>query len=164
MSKSKPHLPEWEFDPNKLLVKVDVKISADLDHMNEVVDGVIAVMRAMQCGCDKEFQVETALREALANAIVHGCKNDPTKEVSCTVACDEEHGMLIVVRDPGKGFDPATLPNPTHAENIYAEHGRGIFMINQLVDEVSHHAHGTEIRMRVRGGKPCEDAEIFWKR
>jgi serine/threonine-protein kinase RsbW len=160
---SKPHFPEWEFDPHKLLVKVEVKVAANLDHVNDVVESVIGVMRAMQCGCDKEFQVETALREALANAIVHGCKNDPTKQVCCTVACDEEHGMLIVVRDPGKGFDPATLPNPTHAENLYAEHGRGIFMINQLVDEVSHNERGTEIRMRVRGGKPCEDAEIFRK-
>jgi serine/threonine-protein kinase RsbW len=160
---SQPHFPEWEFDPSKLLVKVDVKVAADLDHMNDVVDGVLAVMRAMQCGCDKEFQVETALRESLANAIIHGCKNDPAKQVCCTVACDEEHGMLIVVRDPGKGFDPAKLPNPTRAENIFADHGRGIFLINQLVDEVSHNERGTEIRMRVRGGKPCPEAETLGK-
>ena len=156
--------PEWEFDPTQLRVRFDVKIAADLEQINDVVDGVLSVMKTMQCGCGKEFEVETALRESLANAIIHGCEGDPGKRVQCTVACDEEHGMLIVVRDPGKGFDPARLPNPTHAENIFADHGRGIFMINRLMDHVSHHASGTEIRMRVKGdGKPCVEADIFWK-
>jgi len=154
--------PEWEFDPSALRVKVDVTIAADLDHMGDVVDGVLNLMKAMQCGCGKEFEVETVLREALANAIIHGCKNDPGKSVQCTVACDEERGLLIVVRDPGAGFDPAQLPNPTQAENLFADHGRGIFMINRMVDEVSHHAAGTEIRMRVRAGAPCAEAD-FWK-
>ena len=157
------HFPEWEFDPSHLRVKVDVNIAADLDHINDVVDGVLGMMKLMQCGCGKEFHVETVLREALANAIIHGCENDPGKKVSCTVVCDEERGMLIIVRDPGQGFDPATLPNPTRAENLFADHGRGIFMINQLVDEVSLHQGGTEIRMRVRAGKPCTESEIFWK-
>lgn len=155
--------PEWEFDPTQLRVKVDVKVAADLDHINEVVEGVLGLMRAMQCGCDKEFQVETALREALANAIIHGCKSDPGKSVQCTVACDEERGMLIVVRDPGAGFDPARLPNPTQGKNLFADHGRGIFMINQLMDDVSHHASGTEIHMRVRGSKDCAEADVFEK-
>jgi len=155
--------PEWEFDPSAMRVKVDVTIAGNLDHINEVVDGVLALMKAMKCGCGKEFEVETSLREALANAIIHGCENDVRKNVQCTVACDEEHGMLIVVRDPGAGFDMKALPNPTHAENIYADHGRGIFMINQLMDHVSHDASGTEIRMRIRGGRECIEADIFWK-
>lgn len=155
--------PEWEFDPATMRVKLDVTISADLDHINDVVDGVLSMMKAMQCGCGKEFEVETALREALANAIIHGCENDVRKYVRCTVACDEVRGMLIVVRDPGAGFDLKQLPNPTHAENLYADHGRGIFMINQLVDHVSHAQSGTEIRMHIRGGKECADADIFWK-
>ena len=156
-------IPEWEFDPSTLLVKVEVTLNADLENINDVVDRVLAMMKAMQCGCGKEFEVETALRESLANAIIHGCKNDPRKEVCCTVACDEERGMLIVVRDPGPGFDPAKLANPTRGESLFSDHGRGIFMINQLVDEVSHGAGGTEIRMRVRGGRPCDDNAVFWK-
>src|SRR3954470_3758177 len=97
-------------------------------------------MRSMQCGCGKEFQMETALRESLANAIIHGCKSDPSKNVQCTVACDEDRGMLIIVRDAGRGFDAAQLPNPLRAENLFSDHGRGIFMINQLMDHVSLHA------------------------
>jgi len=36
----------------------------------------------MECSAGKEFEIETALREALANAIVHGCKNDPPRKSS----------------------------------------------------------------------------------
>jgi anti-sigma regulatory factor (Ser/Thr protein kinase) len=39
------------------------------------------------------------------------------------------------------------LPNPCMGENIYAQHGRGIYLINQLMDEVKFHKNGTEIHM-----------------
>jgi anti-sigma regulatory factor (Ser/Thr protein kinase) len=32
-------------------------------------------------------------------------------------------------------------------ENIYSDHGRGIFLINQLMDDVKFRKNGTEIRM-----------------
>jgi serine/threonine-protein kinase RsbW len=78
---------------------------------------------------------------------MHGAHEDPNKIVECDVACEEDRGMLIVVRDPGSGFDPATLPNPCMGENIYSNHGRGIYLINQLMDEVQFHKNGTEIHM-----------------
>ena len=55
--------------------------------------------------------------------------------------------MLIMVRDPGPGFDPSCIPNPCAGENVYSNHGRGIFLINQLMDEVRFHKNGTEIHM-----------------
>jgi serine/threonine-protein kinase RsbW len=106
------------------------------------------VITAMGCACGKEFEVETALRESLTNAVVHGAKGDPSKLVECWVGCDEERGLLVVVRDPGTGFDPARLPNPVVGENLYSEHGRGVYLINQLMDHVEYKRGGTEIHMR----------------
>ena len=102
----------------------------------------------MKCAEGKEFEIETALREALANAILHGCGNDPSKQVECSVTCDESRGMLIVVRDPGPGFDPAAVASPLHGQNVFESHGRGIYLINQLMDEVRFEKGGTEIHMR----------------
>jgi serine/threonine-protein kinase RsbW len=90
------------------------------------------------------------LTEALANAVVHGAKSDPSKIVECDVACDDKHGILIVVRDPGPGFDPSKIADPCQGENIYSNHGRGIYLINQLMDEVKFHKNGTEIHMLKR--------------
>jgi len=106
------------------------------------------IAREMKCAEGNEFQIELALREALANAIVHGCNNDPSKKVECCVACTESSDVVILVRDPGEGFIPSAVPNPLAAENVHATHGRGIYLINQLMDEVSFERNGAEIRMR----------------
>jgi serine/threonine-protein kinase RsbW len=104
----------------------------------------------MKCALGREDDIELALTEALANAVVHGAKSDPSKVIECDVAYDEQHGMLIVVRDPGPGFDPSKISDPCQGENVYSSHGRGIYLINQLMDEVQFHKNGTEIHMRKR--------------
>ena len=137
-----------EFDGGRLLLKMRQSIPADVTRINPVVDGVMELVRGMGCAVGKEFEVETALREALANAIIHGCGRDPGKEVEFVVACDEERGMLIVVRDPGPGFDPTALPSPVAGQQVFETHGRGIYLINQLMDEVRFEKGGTEIIMK----------------
>jgi serine/threonine-protein kinase RsbW len=146
-SRGRPHV---DFDPDELQVRVRIEVPGRLEAISPAVEQVMEQARAMECSRGKEFEIETALREALANAVRHGCGNDGTKSVEICVACDEAKGMLIVVRDPGPGFDPARIPSPTHGQNIYRHHGRGIYLINQLMDEVSFGRNGTEIRMRKR--------------
>jgi serine/threonine-protein kinase RsbW len=139
-----------DFDAEKLDLKLAVTLSADRDAVDAVVRSVMNVVREMDCATGREDDIELALAEALANAVVHGAKGDPSKVVECDVACDEKRGILIVVRDPGSGFDPAKIANPCIGENIYSSHGRGIYLINQLMDEVQFHKNGTEIRMLKR--------------
>jgi serine/threonine-protein kinase RsbW len=147
-SESPPH--SCNFDAEKLDLKLSVTLSADRDAVDPVVRSVMNVVREMKCAPGREDDIELALTEALANAVVHGAKNDPSKIIECDVACDEQRGILIIVRDPGTGFDPAKIANPCHGENIYASHGRGIYLINQLMDEVQFHKNGTEIHMLKR--------------
>ncbi len=139
-----------EFDSNKMIVRLDITVPADVNSISAVVQGILAIASEMSCARGKEFEIETALREALANAVLHGCQNDPSKQVQCCVACDKDHGMIIVVRDPGEGFDPASIPSPIIGENVYSEHGRGIYLINQLMDCVWYERGGTELHMLKR--------------
>jgi serine/threonine-protein kinase RsbW len=127
---------------------LDVTIPADPNAISGVVDGVMQIAREMKCAEGNEYHVDLALREALANAIVHGCNNDSSKQVECCVACTESSDIMIVVRDPGEGFALDAVPNPLAAENLRSSHGRGIYLINQLMDEVSFERNGAEIRMR----------------
>jgi serine/threonine-protein kinase RsbW len=141
------HLPECDFDPERLSLRVRVTLAADRKAVDPVVEQVMEAVREMKCANGKEEAIELALHEALANAVVHGAKEDPSKTVECIVACDEQRGILIIVRDPGEGFDPKTIPSCTVGENLYSNHGRGIFLINQLMDEVQFRKNGTEIHM-----------------
>jgi serine/threonine-protein kinase RsbW len=144
---SEGQIPEYDFDPEKLNLRVRVTLAADRNAVDPVVEQVMDAVREMKCVNGKEDAIELSLQEALANAVVHGAKEDPTKTVECLVACDEQRGILIIVRDPGQGFDPGAIPTCTMGENLYSNHGRGIFLINQLMDEVKFRKNGTEIRM-----------------
>ena len=139
--------PEHDFDPEKLSLCVRVTLAADRKAVDPVVEQVMEAIRQMKNLDGKEDAIELALQEALANAVVHGAKEDPSKIVECLVAYEEQRGILIIVRDPGPGFDPGAIPSCTMGENLYSNHGRGIFLINQLMDEVQFHKNGTEIHM-----------------
>jgi serine/threonine-protein kinase RsbW len=141
-------LPRCEFEGKNLLLKLDVVLQGETSAIGPVVKAIMQMVEEMKCAAGKEFEIETALREALANAIKYGCRNDPQRTVECSVLCDESRGMLIVVRDPGTGFDPASIPSPIVGQNVFSDHGRGIYLISQLMDEVRFEKGGTEIHMR----------------
>ena len=141
------NVPICTFEADKLILKLSVTLAADKSAVDPVVEGVMQIVKQMHCAAGKEDAIQVALSEALANAVVHGAGADPSKIIECDVACDESRGILIVVRDPGKGFDPACLPSPIVGENVFFEHGRGIYLINQLMDEVKFLKNGAEIRM-----------------
>ena len=139
-----------EFECKDLIVRLDVELPGDAAAISPVVDRVLALTRDVGCAQGKEFEIETALREALANAVRYGCAHNPSKKVQLSVACDEDLGMIIVVRDPGPGFNPGQVPSPVAAEQLFSHHGRGIFLISQMMDHVEFSEGGREIRMHKR--------------
>lgn len=146
---SEEPLTRCEFDASKLILRLDVTVAASYEAVHALVDRIMETVTDMGCGVGREDDVRLAVEEALTNALIHGCKEDPGKNIQCCVACDHKRGILIIVRDPGPGFDPASVPSPIVGQNLYAEHGRGIFLINQMVDEVCFERGGTEIHMRI---------------
>ncbi len=144
-----PSIPRGpaEFACSDLLVRLDIELPGDASAISGAVERVLTLAIESRCAQGKEFEVETALREALANAVRYGCEHNPSKKVQLSVACDQARGMLIVVRDPGAGFDPSQVPSPVAGDQIYSSHGRGIYLINQLMDHVEYGHGGTEIRM-----------------
>jgi serine/threonine-protein kinase RsbW len=133
--------PIWEYRAT---------IPAAVDAIKTVMDEVLEVGERTEYFKGKELEIETALREALANAVIHGGKNDQRQRVQIYVSCDRNHEVRMVVRDSGCGFDPKSVPDPTEGQNLLATHGRGLFLIRQFMDEVRHERGGTEIFMRKR--------------
>jgi serine/threonine-protein kinase RsbW len=73
-----------------------------------------------------DSDVEIALREALANAVLHGNKRDIHKKVHVSCRIRPGKDLSIVIRDEGNGFDPAKIPDRTAVDNVNSENGRGI--------------------------------------
>ncbi len=100
---------------------------------------------------DQIINIAIALTETVGNAILHGNKEDPKKKVHITFWAKGD-ALYINVQDEGKGFDLSKIEDPTLPENIMKERGRGIFILKNLVDEVSFSfsPHGTTVHMVMR--------------
>ncbi len=144
----KDYRPNPEENGRSSPTHFEVSLAADVNTISPVVSLVMRLVGDLDYAAGKEFEIEMALREALANAILHGCKADPSKKIECSVTGDRDRGILIVVHDPGNGFDVAKLASPVDQQNLFADHGRGIYLINQLMDEVKYECNGSEIHMR----------------
>lgn len=125
----------------------DLRIPADRAVLTAVGATISDKLEQMRISEDKQLEILLAVQEALANAVVHGCNNDPSKEIRCRMERYPNGRILIVVTDPGPGFAPERLPDPNHPENLESDHGRGVYLIRKLMDEVSFENKGNEIRM-----------------
>jgi serine/threonine-protein kinase RsbW len=94
-----------------------------------------------------EADIETAVHEALANAVVHGNGENPDKRVCVVCRCDLDGGVSITIRDQGQGFDSRAVPDPTAPENQMSAHGRGIYLMRAAMDEVRFDEGGVVVRM-----------------
>lgn len=95
-----------------------------------------------------EIDIEMALLEALANAVIHGNGDDSRKSIYVTCRCYMDGEVSVTVRDEGKGFDSSTVLDPTALENLMFTHGRGIYLMKTLMDEVSFEEGGAVVIMR----------------
>jgi len=84
--------------------------------------------------------------EAVNNAIIHGNKSDSEKVVEVDIF-EKDEQLHIMVEDEGEGFDYENVPDPTAPENIENIHGRGVFLMIQLSDEVHFYENGSKVEL-----------------
>ena len=126
---------------------LNMSIPAEQNAIATVADAEADKLKNLSLAEEKQLEIGLAVQEALANAVVHGCKNDPTLTVRCCMMSDDNGRVFIAVSDPGPGYNPGSLADPKMQENLHADHGRGIYLIRQLMDEVRFERGGQEIRM-----------------
>jgi anti-sigma regulatory factor (Ser/Thr protein kinase) len=152
IQQNEPNQPSCigEYQVHKLSVFFDRVMPSDPKFLDDAVDEITRTIEGTTLWGDVEG-ISLAVREALANAIIHGNQSDSEKTVAIVVAVNESCDLLIVVRDSGAGFDPSRVPNPTVGDSLLANHGRGIFLIRQFMDRVDFRfKQGTEVVMQRR--------------
>ena len=87
-----------------------------------------------------------AVTESVNNAIRHGNKLDPGKNVKLCLELNENQ-ITFFIEDEGEGFDFSNLPDPTAPENIEKPGGRGIFLMKHLADEVTFKENGKQVEL-----------------
>lgn len=129
------------------LLELDAWIPSDVKAISPLVDRLMRLIEGSHCIIGEEHAVELALREALSNAVVHGNRLDAHKLVHVRCRCKVGKGISLIVSDQGQGFDAHNVPDSVAAENLEAEHGRGIRLMKSVMDEVSFQQRGTEVHM-----------------
>jgi serine/threonine-protein kinase RsbW len=134
-------------------------LPSEVAAISPFVDRLMVLFRKCGCVSQGESDVEIALREALANAIIHGNHENPRKHVYVRCRCKPDE-VSIAVKDEGRGFDLNKIADPTAPEKTGAVHGRGIYLMKALMDEVRFEEGGVVVRMRKSTGKvPANDAQ-----
>ncbi|MFZ5587238.1 MAG: response regulator [Thermodesulfobacteriota bacterium] len=106
--------------------------------VQQIAQSAVAVGYASH---DLDNNLKLALVEAVTNAMEHG--NRWNQELKVVVEADITPDMLSVsVRDQGQGFDFACLPDPTIGDQLLCERGRGVFLMQAIMDEVCYSAPG----------------------
>lgn len=95
-----------------------------------------------------ETDIEMALHEALANAVIHGNGENSWKRVYVACRCYMGGEVSVTVRDEGRGFDSNAIPDPTLRGNVLFTYGRGIYLMKTLMDEISFEQGGAVVTMR----------------
>lgn len=105
---------------------------ASVDRLERAADELAA-----QAGLEEDdrFGVTMAVREAAANAMVHGNEGDESKSITASFE-NTGRSLIFCIADEGKGLDPALIPDPLAPENLMRGSGRGIFLIRSYMDEV----------------------------
>ena len=105
-------MASWRRQVQKPVLSLEEVIPSDPSLLDDAVAEITATIDRTACWEDVE-SIGLAVREAVANAIVHGNRSEPEKAVRVSVALCENCDLLIIVRDSGSGFDPRQASRPT---------------------------------------------------
>lgn len=130
--------------------EINLKINSRTKYIDLVQSIAEKLFEVLGFDYDKIYWMSIALREAVNNAIKHGNKEDPEKNVTIDFQIFSDK-LRILVGDEGKGFDANKIPDPTTNDNIMKAGGRGLFFIKSFMDELeiihSDETKGTKIAL-----------------
>ena len=147
----------------------------DLELISSLVSYLTQVLRDADMFDESDCQrIASALDEALTNAYYHGnlevqseIRDHDTRayrklaEERRRVAPYRDRQILVrasltsdeasfVIKDEGRGFDVAAVPDPTRPENLERPTGRGIFLMKTFLDDVRYNASGNQVTLLKR--------------
>ena len=138
--------------PSSEETQVKISIGSRYDHIDLIQIVVDDALARLGLDDDARHWVGIAIREAVANAIKHGNRQDPAKEVDVELAVAGQEAV-IRVHDRGEGFEPENVADPLTAENRMRTSGRGIFYMKSFMDDIQYLPRpegGTMVVMRKR--------------
>ena len=114
---------------------IELVLPSRIESVEQAAQAAADLVTRAELGDDAAFGIDLAVREAVTNAVLHGNRQDPAKQVEVRLVTSAA-GFEIFVRDFGAGFIPAAVPDPTDDDNLLKTSGRGMLFIRTFMDDV----------------------------
>jgi len=126
--------------------KTVIKIPSDVRQIAKVSSKILEDLARKKVTDSLVFDIRLCIEEAVRNAIVHGNKSAKALPVRVSYWFKDDT-LTIEVEDRGGGFDRDKIPNPTIGDNILKNSGRGVYLMKNIMDEVTYNEKGNLVRM-----------------
>jgi serine/threonine-protein kinase RsbW len=123
-----------------------IQISSAYDSLTQVEKLIEEICEENNLSEDHYGNILVAVTEAVNNAIQHGNKFDPAKEIEVEYE-KKKNSLVFRITDQGQGFDFTTIPDPTDPENLEKINGRGVFLMFKLADKVNFKENGRVVEL-----------------
>lgn len=129
-------------------MKTSLNLASSSDSLTIVEKKIDEVTKEAKVNEHLYGNVLIAVTEGVNNAIHHGNKSNPEKNVQIDIEVNDQNQLVFSIKDEGNGFDPGALPDPTDPANIEKPHGRGVFLMQQLSDEIEFEEEGKQVILK----------------
>jgi len=123
----------------------DLTFPSNRSNINLVETFIEEVFEDLKIKDEFYGNILVAVTEAVTNAIIHGNNSNDSKMVIVSVDTPKKNSLVFTIEDEGFGFTPEDVPDPTSPENIEKPHGRGIFLMKHLSDNVRFNNNGSSV-------------------
>lgn len=136
---------------NRISESIVLTIPADLQYVHILSRCACALLTELSGLCDAEstlYNLELAIQEVGVNIITHAYADQAGNVVMTAARDDERSKIIITLEDTGKSFDPLAVPTPELG--CLQEHGFGLFLATELLDEVQYEIHAAGNRWHLK--------------
>jgi serine/threonine-protein kinase RsbW len=115
----------------------------------KAVERILRAVEPVGLSTERMQDLAVALSEALSNGAIHGNGLRPGSRVGVSVRVTPRVRAVIEVKDEGPGFDHQGVGDPTEQARLLSTDGRGVFLMQRLVDRVEYEDGGSRVRLTV---------------
>jgi len=126
--------------------KISLIVPSGVEQIRKVSSNILDALASYDIDDDGLFDIKLCVEEAVRNAIVHGNKSNRKLSVRTVYWVDGE-ALNIEIEDEGAGFNYKALRDPTKEENLLRNSGRGVYLIERLMDKVEFNDKGNKVKM-----------------
>ena len=127
----------------------DLNFPSDIGNLRLVEKAIDELSLELDLSDEVYGNVLVATMEATNNAIIHGNRSNPEKEVKIKMLIEDKE-LKVHIEDQGDGFDHMNIPDPTAPENLEKINGRGIFLMERLSDEILYIEEGRIVELKFK--------------